>query len=96
MVKLSQPKFSLGTAVITPDAAAALQRIGQSAWSLISQHIAGQWGQLEDEDKQANEDALIQGDRLFSSYLLNDGVTIVWCITEADRSSTCLLLPENY
>ncbi len=93
---MSQPKFPLGKVVATPDAIAALQRVGQSPWSLLSQHIAGNYGNLDDEDQQANEDALIHGDRIFSSYLLNDGVTTVWVITEADRSSTCLLLPQNY
>lgn len=93
---MSQPKFPLGQVVATPDAIAALQRVGQSPWSLLSQHVAGKYGNLDDEDKQANEDALIHGDRIFSSYLLKDGITTVWVITEADRSSTCLLLPENY
>lgn len=96
MITVSQPKFRLGTVVATPDAIAALQRVGQSPWSLLSQHVVGQWGNLDEEDKQANEDARVHGGRLFSSYLLQDGITTVWCITEADRSSTCLLLPENY
>lgn len=96
MITVSQPKFRLGKVVATPDAIAALERVGQSPWSLLSQHIIGRWGNLDEEDRQANEDALVHGGRLLSSYLLNDGVTTIWCITEADRSSTCLLLPENY
>jgi hypothetical protein len=95
MITVSQPKFRLGAVVATPDAIAALERAGQSPWFLLSQHIAGQWGNLSDDDKRLNDEALIHGDRILSSYQLSDGTT-VWCITEADRSSTCLLLPENY
>lgn len=95
MIDVNKALFQLGRVVATPDAIAALERAGQSPWVLLSQHIAGLWGNLDDEDKKVNEDALVQGDRIFSSYQLNDGTT-VWCITEADRSSTCLLLPEKY
>ena len=95
MITVGQPRFRMGTVVCTPDALAALERVGQSPWSLLSHHVAGRWGNLDAEDKQANEDALVHGDRIFSSYQLSDGTT-VWCITEADRSSTCLLLPQNY
>ena len=96
MIAVKTPKFQMGKVVATPGALAALEEAGQSSWEFLSEHIAGRWGNLDEDDKQANEDALIHGDRIFSSYLLNDGVTSVWCITEADRSSTCLLLPENY
>lgn len=96
MITVSQPKFRLGSVVATPDAIAALERVGQSPWSLLTQHVSGQWGDLSDDDKRLNDEALIHGDRILSSYVLQDGVTTVWVITEADRSSTCLLLPENY
>jgi len=52
-------------------------------------------GDCCEEDRQANEDALKNGDRLFSVYKTAKGVKI-WVITEADRSSTCVLLPEEY
>ncbi len=63
--------------------------------SCISRHMAGDWGDLGDEDKQTNEQALILGNRLLSAYLDDDG-TKVWVITEADRSLTTVLFPEEY
>lgn len=101
MIAVNKVLFDLGKIVSTPGALEALNRLGQSPWSLLSQHLAGQWGVLDDEDKQANDDALADGGRLFSAYLLSDGITKVWVITEAvgddgRRASTCLLLPEEY
>ena len=58
-------------------------------------HIVGDWGECCEEDKQANEDALAQGERLLSVYRTSKDEKI-WVITEADRSSTCVLLPEEY
>jgi hypothetical protein len=95
MIAMKVPRFDLGRIVSTPGALEALQRVGDSPWSLLSQHVAGQWGIVCDEDRQANEEALTNGDRLLSAYLLSDG-TKLWVITESDRSSTCLLLPEEY
>ena len=50
---------------------------------------------LDADDARANDRALIDGERLLSAYTLVGG-TKVWVITEADRSSTCILLPEEY
>jgi hypothetical protein len=61
----------------------------------MRRHHCGDWGDLTEEDKQANEDALVHGDRILSHYKLTDGRRI-YIITEADRSSTCILLPEEY
>ena len=102
MIALNKsPKFSLGKLLITPGASDALQRIGQSPFSLLSQHAIGQWGIVDDSDKQANDDSLADGSRLLSAYLLNDGETKVWVITEAKdddgvREATTILLPEEY
>ena len=62
--------------------------------SLIDRHAAGDWGDLDAEDVAANVHAVQHDLRVFSSYEVGDGK--VWCITEADRSSTCLLLPSEY
>lgn len=66
----------------------------------LERHLAGDWGDLEDEDKHTNQRALHNGDRLFSSYNLNDektdGETRLWIITESDRSVTTLLFPSEY
>jgi len=48
-----------------------------------------------DHDRQANDEALVSGERLLSAYKTLRGVKL-WVITEADRSSTCCLLPEEY
>lgn len=62
----------------------------------LSRHMFGDWGDIEEEDKQINEYALIHGGRLFSRYVLSDKVTIIYIITEADRSATTILFPEEY
>ena len=88
--------FRLGTIVATPNALEALQQAGISGMELISRHVHGDWGEMSADDKTANDLALQDGSRIFSSYILNDGITKIWIITESDRSSTCLLLPEDY
>lgn len=61
----------------------------------LARHQRGDWGIVDGCDRRANDDALVAGERLLSAYRLSDG-TKIWIITEADRSSTCLLLPEEY
>lgn len=90
-----RPRFPLGRILATPGALAALDQSGDSAHGLLMRHATGDWGELCDDDKQANEAALGQGTRLLSAYRLGDG-TKVWIITEADRSATTILLPEEY
>ena len=90
----SKPLFSLGQTVAKPGALELLEENGQTPSELISQHHSGQWGDLDEEDKQANDAALKDGSRLFSSYKVGNGK--LWVITEADRSSTTLLLPSEY
>ncbi|MFD2112545.1 hypothetical protein [Thiorhodococcus fuscus] len=63
--------------------------------SLLQRHVQGDWGDLTTEDFEANRLALREGFRLLSSYRISDGVK-VWIITEADRSVTTVLLPEDY
>ena len=62
---------------------------------ILAAHGAGEWGELDDEDKQANDAALVNGDRILSCYRAPDGEK-VWVITEWDRSVTTILLPEDY
>ena len=88
-------RFPLGRIVATPAALDALATSGDSAHGLFARHATGDFGTVCSADWQANEDAIRDGARVFSAYLLRDG-TKVWVITEADRSSTCLLLPEDY
>ena len=95
MIAKLQPTFPLGQVVATPGALEALEQSGQSPAMFLNRHVVGDWGNVDDEDKQANDQALIEGTRLLSAYRLSDG-TKIWIITEADRSSTCLLLPSEY
>ena len=90
-----RPLFPLGQVVATPGAIVALLEAEQTPHEFLARHLAADWGDLVEEDKQANERALRQGSRLFSAYTLNTGVK-VWLITEADRSATTFLLPEEY
>jgi len=91
----AQPLFPLGHVLITPGAAAALESARQFAWVFVGLHAAGRWGDLCDEDKALNDQAVHSGGRIFSAYRLSDG-TKVWVITEADRHATTVLLPSEY
>ncbi|VGO13410.1 hypothetical protein PDESU_01967 [Pontiella desulfatans] len=95
MLTANKKLFELGQVVATPGALAALENNGQSASEFIHRHQSGDWGDLCEEDKQANQEALESGDRILSAYRLEDG-TRIWIITEADRSSSCVLLPSEY
>ncbi len=88
-------KFALGQVVATPGALDALETAVQSALDFISRHASGDWGEVDEHDRKENELSLQQGFRLMSVYTLRTGVKI-WIITEADRSSTTILLPDEY
>lgn len=88
-------KFPLGRVVATPGAIAALQAARQSPLDFLKRHVQGDWGELNPHDVAENESALQHGFRLLSRYKLNDG-TLIYIITEADRSVTTILLPEEY
>jgi hypothetical protein len=88
-------RFSLGRIVATPGALETMARTQTKGLQYLARHASGDWGDLDVEDKAANDDALNTEGRLFSAYLLPDG-TKVWIISEADRASTCLLLPDEY
>jgi hypothetical protein len=83
----------MGRTVITRGALEALD--GEDILAGIARHAGGDWGDLCPEDKQSNDDALSEGSRLFSAYHNDDGRKF-WIITEADRSTTTVLLPEEY
>jgi hypothetical protein len=88
-------RFKPGQVVETPGALAALEASGESLLDYLRRHLSGDWGDLKPEDQRENEFSLKVGLRIMSVYKLKTGVTI-WAITEADRSSTCVLLPEEY
>ncbi len=91
--KLEGNKFPLGRTVITQNALAALNP--EDILAALGRHAAGDWGELDEEDRQANERALIDGTRLVSVYRSGADQRF-YVITEWNRSSTTVLLPEDY
>ena len=94
-------RFQLGEVIATPGALAALTLSGDGYLDLLVRHATGNWGQVSREDAAANEQATLREDdpelrcRVLSSYRTRYGQT-VWILTEADRSVTTVLLPEEY
>lgn len=86
--------FRLGRIVATPAALQLLQDEQRQPGEFLAKHRTGDWGVLDPEDERANAEALDQGYRLLSSYPLRTGT--LWIITEADRCTTTLLIPEDY
>lgn len=96
---LARPLFSLGQIVATPGALKLLESNNLDAAIYLNRHRAGDWGDLDEEDKAVNAAALSTGARILSAYQL--GTDRIWIITDAccddgHRASTCLLLPEEY
>lgn len=89
----SQAKFWTGGLVATINALKEL--VHEDIHNSLDRHLSGDWGDLCDEDREANEDALQNGGRLFSVYHDCKGVKF-WIITESDRSATTVLLPDDY
>ena len=90
-----KPRFNPGQLLSTPGALDAMMDAQQSPMNFVGRHIYGDWGDVCEEDQQTNEEALEHGLRLLSSYRTTAGVKL-WVITEADRSVTTILLPDEY
>lgn len=86
--------FKMGSVVATPDALKFCELHKVNPLRLLGRHIAGDWGDLNAMDVAANVHAVQHDLRILSSYKFGGGR--VWIITEADRSSTCILLPDEY
>jgi hypothetical protein len=91
----SKPLFPLGQIVGTPGAIEALEQAGQDPLDLLTRHVAGDWGELDEEDRAENDFSVKNNLRIMSAYTLENGIKI-WVITEADRSATTFLLPSEY
>lgn len=94
------PRFKVGQTVATPGALEALEKAGQTPWEFLARHVQGDWGEVDADDKQANENALIDGSRILSAYTTK-GNDRIWIITEAEgddgnRLATTILLPDEY
>jgi hypothetical protein len=84
----------LGRIVATPGALKLLTEARGHPLDLLARHATGDWGELCAFDRQQNDIAVREGYRVLSSYPV--GSERVWVITEADRSVTTILLPEDY
>lgn len=93
--QLCPARFPLGRVLATPGALLALEKAGQQAQEFLDRHANGDWGEVDSHDAKENEFSLQRGLRLLSSYTTAAGDKL-WIITEADRSATILLLPEEY
>src|SRR6266498_1760178 len=87
------PKFALGQVCITSNAKQSLPQ--EDVEKALKRHIRGDWGELDEHDRRENERALTEGCRVLSAYRASNGLRF-WIITEADRSVTTVLLPEDY
>ena len=93
--KPKQHLFPLGQLVVTPGIQDAFTANGTTGMEYVNRHCQGDWGDLGKEDKQTNYEAVKKGERIFSAYALPDK-TVIWIITERDRSVTTILLPSEY
>ena len=87
--------FSLGRIVATPRALEALEASQQNPAEFLARHSKGDWGELSADDIAENEFSLKNGFRLLSSYATASGQKL-WVITEGDRASTTMLVPDEY
>ena len=99
---ISKPHlFPLGIIAVTPGVAELVEQ--GDILDMIGRHVRGDWGVVDAEDGQTNMDSVMNGSRILSAYPIDPeqpckgwGDNCVWIITEADRSSTTVLLPEEY
>ena len=93
LLAVPNPKFELGRVVITANAQEQL--VAEDIPKALARHGQGDWGDVCEHDRKENDLSLEKGYRLHSVYY-DSNKTKFWIITEADRSSTCVLLPEDY
>ena len=91
-----KPLFTLGHVVATPGALAAIGVSGDDIFTYLARHQSDYWGDIDAHDRRENQLSLEEGFRLMSVYTLSITGVKIWVITEAERSSTCVLLPEEY
>jgi hypothetical protein len=97
----TRKSFSLGQIVSTPAVLGACSP--EHLLACLQRHTRGDWGSICEEDRAVNDDALANGDRILSAYPIDPGKpcegygeNCLWIITEADRSVTTFLLPDEY
>lgn len=92
IIVIPPSKFPLGDVVMTANASRTLEFT--AIWEGLRRHASGDWGDACPEDAKLNDESLKSGDRLLSVY--GQGEKRFWIITEADRSLTTVLMPEDY
>ena len=100
MIATLRPRFPLGQVVATPGALEVMEKANQLPAEFLQRHVQGDWGTVCEEDKQANDRALIDGSRILSAYRTSLDEKL-WIITEAtdecgNRAATTILLPTEY
>lgn len=90
-----RPLFPLGHVCATPAAMDLMEQLSLSPLEFIVRHVFGDWGQVCQDDREANQAALQNGTRLLSAYEVPGGQRL-WVLTEADRSVTTLMCPSDY
>jgi hypothetical protein len=99
---MNTPKFKLGQMVATPGALRAIEAEPEVSFTFIHRHQCGDFGDLDKGDAKyqtellAHEQDEERRERMMSKYTLPRTGVVIWVITEADRSSTCVLLPKEY
>lgn len=86
----------LGEIVITNLCMQKVKEHTEEVARCVVRHKTGDWGNLCEEDKQLNDSAVVDGGRILSAYEIGENKVKIWIITEADRSYTTILLPEEY
>ena len=90
-----RPRFQAGRLLMTPGVSALVDTGKLDLMNYLSRHLSGDWGDLSDSDRRANDHAVRDGDRLLSSYQVTPDLKI-WIVTEANREATTALLPDEY
>ena len=89
-----RPLFSLGRIVATPSVLKLFEEHAINPYEYLGWHQCGDWGTVPPDDWKSNDEALVHGGRVLSSYMVKG--TKVWAITEWNRSVTTLLIPSEY
>jgi hypothetical protein len=95
MTTTNTKRFELGRLLMTPGAQEAMEAAGQQPREFLARHSAGDWGDLSEDDKRENDFSVTRHLRILSAYHTARNEKL-WIITEADRSATTILLPEEY
>lgn len=94
LILRTNPLFKLGEIVATPAATKLMKILNINPSQLLERHVAGDYGDISEEDRKVNENAIKEGYEIHSSFKFN--TQTIWLITASDRRLTCILLPSDY